>query len=266
LAFLGIYINIQPAEYLQKWTLEHVTRFPLLFQKILRGVLPVLLLLVFLGIYALAAVIVVYALSHLDWRLARFFQITSVTQLKFLTGNVYLFFNYLAFAERFVYWVAGWRVFNLNPIFGVGLGNAGFYFQHALPAYSWTLPEVINIYFRISAVPNIKSLWIRLLAETGIVGFSSFLTWFMVMFRSAWSIRINKSHLFKTVGWLGLFVLISFVIEGFSTDTFALPYLWMSLGIVSATAALCRKKPKQSASAPALDIQPQKDTSRNAHI
>jgi len=266
LAFLGIYINIQPAEYLQKWTLEHVTRFPLLFQKILRGVLPVLLLLVFLGIYALAAVIVVYALSHLDWRLARFFQITSVTQLKFLTGNVYLFFNYLAFAERFVYWVAGWRVFNLNPIFGVGLGNAGFYFQHALPAYSWTLPEVINIYFRISAVPNIKSLWIRLLAETGIVGFSSFLTWFLVMFRSAWSIRINKSHLFKTVGWLGLFVVISFVIEGFSTDTFALPYLWMSLGIVSATAAICRNQQKEPAAAPVLGIQPQEDSIRDARI
>jgi hypothetical protein len=37
-----------------------------------------------------------------------------------------------------------------------------------------------------------------------------------------------------------LFVLLAFFIEGFSTDTFALPYLWVSLGIVSAVGALMR--------------------------
>ncbi len=266
LAFLGIYINIHLAKHLQKWTLEHLARFPLLFQKILRGVLPVILLLAFLGAYALTALILIYGLSHLDWRLARFFQVTSVTQLKLLTSNIYFFFNYLAFAERFVYWVAGWRIFNLSPLFGVGLGNAGFYFQHALPAYSWSLPEVMDTYYRVSAVPNIKSLWIRLLAETGIVGFSSFLTWCSVVFRSAWSIRLNKLHLFKTVGWFGIFVLIAFVIEGFSTDTFALPYLWLSLGIVSATAAIYRKQLREQAAGTALDDKTQEDGEKNACI
>lgn len=266
LAFLGIYINIHLAMRLQKWTLKRYSRFPVLFQRILRCILPVLLLIGFLGIYALLAVILVYGLSHLDWRLARIFQISSLTQLKSLTDNIYRLFNYLAFAERFVYWVAGWRVFNLAPIFGVGLGNAGFYFQHALPAYGWSLPEVMDTYFRSSTVPNIKSLWIRLLAETGIVGFSSFLTWCIVVFRSAWSIRFDKSHLFKTVGWFGMFVLVSFVIEGFSTDTFALPYVWVSLGIVSATAALCRTKQRELADNPASDIQPQEDNKRNAQV
>jgi O-antigen ligase len=266
LAFLGIYINIHLARNLQKWTLEHFDRFPLLLQKILRGVLPVILLLAFLGAYTLAAIILVYGLSHMDWRLARFFQVTFATQVKLLTDNIYQFFNYLAFAERFVYWVAGWRVFNLSPLFGVGLGNAGFYFQHALPSYSWSLPEVMDTYFRESTVPNIKSLWIRLLAETGIVGFSSFLTWYFVVFRSAWSIRISKSHLFKTVGWFGLFVLIAFIIEGFSTDTFALPYLWLSLGIVCATAAMFRKQLREQATDPALDTHSQEDSKRDARI
>jgi hypothetical protein len=253
LAFLGIYVNIHLAKRLQKWTLKHVGRSPFLFQKLLRDILPVILLLVFLGAYALVSILLVYSLSQIDWRLARFFQITSVTQVKSLTDNIYLFFNYLAFAERFVYWVAGWRIFNLYPIFGVGLGNAGFYFPHTLPAYSWSLPEVMDTYFRLSTIPNIKSLWIRLLAETGIVGFSSFLTWCLVVFRSAWSIRLNKSHLFKMVGWFGLFVLIAFIIEGFSTDTFALPYLWLSLGIVSASAAICREQIRDQAAGPALE-------------
>jgi hypothetical protein len=266
LAFLGIYINIHLAMHLQKWTLEHFARFPFLFQKILRGILPVILFIIFLGAYALVAIILVYGLSHVDWRLTRFFQVTSVTQLKLLTVNIYSFFNYLAFAERFVYWVAGWRIFNLSPLFGVGLGNAGFYFQHALPAYSWSLPEVMDTYFRVSTVPNIKSLWIRLLAETGIVGFSSFLTWCFVVFKSAWSVRLNKSQLFKTVGWFGLFVLIAFIIEGFSTDTFALPYLWLSLGIVCATAAICRKQLSEQAARPASDTKMKEDGKRYARI
>jgi O-antigen ligase len=150
-------------------------------------------------------------------------------------------FNYLQFAERYVYWVAGWNIFNAHPLLGVGLGNAGFYFQQALPAYGWHLPEVMLIYLREAALPNIKSMWVRLLAETGIVGFSSFIAWYYVMVRTAWSMRLNPHRLFKVIGWFGLFVLVAYVTEGFSTDTFALPYLWVSLGIVSAAGSLLRQ-------------------------
>ncbi len=261
LAFLGIYFNISLAKRLQKWTLEHLTRLPLLLKKSLRASLPVILFLAFLGGYALAAVILVYGISHVDARLARLFEITSITQLKAITGNVYKFFNYLQFAERYVYWVAGWGTFNFFPFFGVGLGNAGFYFQHTLPAYGFTLPEVMNLYFRSPVVPNIKSLWVRLLAETGMVGFAAFLAWCLVVFRSAWGIRMNQSHLFKMIGWFGLFVLIAFVFEGFSTDTFALPYVWLSMGIVSAAAATCRKQSCEPAAVAALD-----EGKKDAHI
>jgi hypothetical protein len=239
-AFLGIYFNVYLAKRLQKWSQQRLARFFPLFQRVVRGILPVIILLTFLGAYVLGAVILVYGLSHVDWRLERFFQIKSLLQLKLLLGNVYALFNYLAFAERFVYWVAGWNVFNLHPLLGVGLGNAGFFFQRALPSYSWSLPEVMDTYYRVSTLPNIKSFWVRLLAETGIVGFSSFLTWFYVLIRSSWVIRLNKNPFFKTIGWCGLFVLIAFVVEGFSIDTFALPYLWVSLGIVSAAGALSR--------------------------
>jgi hypothetical protein len=240
IAFLCIYLNIILARRLQLWSLARFVRFPAIFQKVVRGLLPALILFAFLGIYILGALVLVYGLSHVDWRLARFFQIKSLDQLKALTGNIYLLFNYLAFAERYVYWVAGWNIFNIHSILGVGLGNAGFYFQHALPAYSWSLPEVMQVYFRDAGLPNIKSIWVRLLAETGIVGFSSFIAWCYVMVRSAWSMRLNSRIPFKVIGWSGLFVLIAFFSEGFSTDTFALPYLWISLGIVSAAGALLR--------------------------
>jgi hypothetical protein len=241
IAFMLIYLTYYLAQRLKSWSLARFIRFPSLIQKSMRSLLPFMILLVFLGIYILGALALVYGLSYVDSRLAVIFQIKSLVQLKSLTSNIYLLFNYLAFAERYVYWVAGWSIFNNHPFLGVGLGNAGFYFQHALPAYGWSLPEVMRVFFREATLPNIKSLWVRLLAETGIVGFSSFLTWCCVMVKTAWSMRLNAHISFKVIGWVGIFVLIAFITEGFSTDTFALPYLWISLGIVSAAGALLRR-------------------------
>ena len=240
LAFLVLYANVYMARRVYQWSLVRFNHFSAFISRTIRFLFPLILLFVFLAIYVLGAVGLVYGLSHVDKRLARFFQPQSLKQWVQLTQNPYVFFNYLAFAERYVYWVGGWNIFNIHPILGVGLGNAGLFFQHELPAYSWNLPEIMDVYNRASALPNIKSLWVRLLAETGIVGFSSFIAWLYVVFRLSWFVRLSQKPLFRTIGWSGLFVLIAFIVEGFSTDTFALPYLWVSLGIVSAVGALMR--------------------------
>ncbi len=240
LALLGVYANFLLAQRVYKWSLTIFITFSAAIKKTFRILLPLVLLFLFISVYVLGAVGLVYGLSHVDKRLARIFQPQSVIQWIKIIQNPYIFFNYLEFAERYVYWVGGWNVFNLHPILGVGLGNAGFFFQRQLPAYSWSLPEVMDAYYRTADLPNIKSLWVRLLAETGIVGFSSFIAWFYVLFRLSWFIRLSKNPLFKMIGWSGLFVLVAYLIEGFSTDTFALPYLWVSLGIVSAAGALMR--------------------------
>jgi hypothetical protein len=240
LALLGIYANFLLARRVYSWSLTRFVRFTAALKKTLRILLPFVLLLVFISVYVLGAIGLVYGLSHVDRRLARIFQPQSLMQWVKIIQNPYTFFNFLEFAERYVYWVGGWNVFNIHPILGVGLGNAGFFFQRQLPAYSWNLPEVMDAYFRTADLPNIKSLWVRLLAETGIVGFSAFIVWFYVLFRLSWFIRLSKNPLFRMIGWSGLFVLVAYLIEGFSTDTFALPYLWISLGIVSAAGALMR--------------------------
>jgi hypothetical protein len=240
LAFLGLYGNVLLARRAFVWSLTRFIRFSTAIKKGIRILLPLILLVVFLSVYTLGAIGLIYGLSHVDTRLARFFMPQSLKQWGNIIQNPYTFFNYLEFAERYVYWVGGWNVFNIHPILGVGLGNAGFFFPHQLPSYGWNLPEVMDAYYRTAGLPNIKSLWVRLLAETGIVGFSSFIAWFYILFRLSWFIRLSKNPLFRMIGWSGLFVLIAYIIEGFSTDTFALPYLWVSLGIVSAAGALMR--------------------------
>jgi hypothetical protein len=136
--------------------------------------------------------------------------------------------------------VSGWRIFNDHPLIGVGLGNAGLYFQRYLPVYSWALPEVLESFYRQPAVMNIKSLWVRLLAETGLAGFAVFLGWVVVLWRTSRFLESLKQPLHSMIGLSGQLVLVALIAEGFSIDTFALPYLWISLGILSAAGAMAR--------------------------
>jgi O-antigen ligase len=94
---------------------------------------------------------------------------------------------------------------------------------------------------RLSYLPNIKSLWVRLLAETGLVGFSTFLGWLYVLWRSTRLMMRSKRLEFRAIALAGQLSLIAFIVEGFSIDSFAMPYLWVMAGIVSAAGMVYRR-------------------------
>ena len=189
-------------------------------------------------LYLLALFGLVYALANFDPRIARLFDLEA---LKLNITSPYELFNQLVFAERYVYWVTGWRIFNDHPILGVGLGNAGLYFLTHLPSYGWVLAEVMESVYRLPAVMNIKSFWVRILAETGLAGFSTFLSWYVVLWYTSRFLENQKQNLMSMLGLAGQFVLVAFLAEGFSIDTFALPYLWLALAFVSAAGMQARK-------------------------
>ncbi len=147
----------------------------------------------------------------------------------------------LAFLERMVYWITGWNIFNRHPWFGVGLGNAGFFFPDEVPAIGYASFEIRNYLYRGQAFPNIKSLWIRLLAETGLIGFTVFAAWLYILWRSARLSYQNRQPILKLVALAGICSLIALISEGFSIDSFALPYIWVWLGLISAAGRLHRK-------------------------
>jgi O-antigen ligase len=169
--------------------------------------------------------------SKIDPRMAKLFDFSFEKDNPFIT-----YFDQLQFGERVIYWLTGWNIFGKYPIIGVGLGNAGFYFPSSIPSEGWRLVEVSKLINRTRTLLNIKSLWFRLLAETGLVGFSLFSGWLIslsyYLIEKMRSINISK----KILGYVGGFVLLGIFFEGLSIDSFALPYLWISLGIaVSAT-------------------------------
>jgi O-antigen ligase len=147
----------------------------------------------------------------------------------------------LAFLERVIYWLGGWEVYNDYP-FGVGLGNSGFYFYDRMHGAGLESYEIRDVVYRANYLPNTKNMWVRLLAETGFIGLAVFLVWLYVLWRSAGLTRRSYSKELRIVGLAGQFFLLAYLVEGFSMDSFAMPYEWIMVGLISAAGALYRKE------------------------
>ncbi len=171
-----------------------------------------------------------FGLSRLDRRMADIFELTIGQE----NGFIKLAEN-LEFGSRIIYWQAGWELFNDHPWLGVGLGNTGFYFPEYISSYGWKIMEVREYLFRLDILPNLKSLWVRILAETGILGFVVFVAWLYVIWQAGRSLIVRNLSFDKSVGLAGQLAILALIAEGFSIDTFALPYFWICFGLVTAS-------------------------------
>ncbi len=147
----------------------------------------------------------------------------------------------LAFFERMIYWFGGWHIFNDYP-FGVGLGNAGFYFVDRVHGAAYESLELRDFIWRSGYLPNTKNLWTRLLSETGFLGFSTFLAWLYLLWRSTIIIRKSTSDVLRILGLAGQFFILAYLVEGFSMDSFAMPYQWVMTGLISAGGVVIRRE------------------------
>ncbi len=193
-------------------------------------------------VLALLAGALVYLGSRVDRRIAQILQADYLSVLREEDEPLISLANRLAYAERVMYWSVGLRTFSLHPFTGVGLGNTGFRFPEVLPAFGYNLPEMLYILEGSMGFPNPKSLWVRLLAETGIVGFVLFVGWLLVLamaFSRPLRGNFGQGDLRRIVLLAALLSLGAMVFEGFSLDTFALPQIWVlpALGTGAALSA-----------------------------
>jgi O-antigen ligase len=189
-------------------------------------------LLAVLGIILLTAVIayiILRLLMKLDFRMAEIFSI----DLEGRSDPFFYLSEKLSLAARFVYWDGGITIFNEHPLFGVGLGHAGYHLPQSLNDYAYRLVEVRSLLYHSNTLLNIKSLWIRILAESGIFGFTFFFVWYLRSLLGDLLHLQEQDTLKCTATWMGCFTLLAFTLEGFSLDTFALPYLWFSTGLAA---------------------------------
>jgi len=206
--------------------IKNVSKLPSIAnKKILIRLIPIIFFIVFLIIIFLG----LFFFSQFDSRMENLFNIDF-----YKNRNLFSIANEFVFAERILYWQTGWQIFNDYPIFGVGLGNSGFFFDEYLPSFAWALDEPRHLLFQANYQGNIKNLWIRLLAETGMIGFLIFFTWLIIIFVVSNHLERSKKSFNSFWGLVGKLALISLFFEGFSIDSFALPYYWILLGLVSA--------------------------------
>ncbi len=158
----------------------------------------------------------------------------------------------LIFGERVAYWQAGLAVFSQHPVLGVGVNSAGFYLTSMLTPAAWSMVEPFKLYHN-TALPNTLSLWVRLLSETGILGFSCFVSWLALLAMTVSHVRKSRSAVLRTVALAGAFVLTSLLMEGMSVDTFAFPYYWLSLGWLTAAFRIQTQAARSHAPNPVQD-------------
>lgn len=135
---------------------------------------------------------------------------------------------------RLAYLIAGLGVYEISPITGVGLGGAGLYMFDNFPDWSLSgLPEIDRLLSPDSnLIPNIKNLYVRLLAETGLVGFWLFIAFYSSILGSIWKLLRGKNVFPRFVGTAGLFIWITIALRNFTQDSLTFPVMWVSLGLV----------------------------------
>ena len=121
-----------------------------------------------------------------------------------------------------------------SPIMGVGLGASGFYIYDHLP--DWSLTTVPEIARQLSPetrlYPNPKNMYVRLLAETGLVGFFIFVAFLFSVLGDALRALQSKTTVGEYLAVAGIFSWFAIALYNVTQDSFATPNLWINFGIL----------------------------------
>jgi O-antigen ligase len=121
-----------------------------------------------------------------------------------------------------------------HPLTGVGLGASGFYIYNNLPDWvQTTVPEIARqLSPDNSLYPNPKNIYIRLLAETGLIGFFLYIAFQFSILGDALFALKQKSVTMQYLGIASIFTWLALIFYNMTQDSFAIPNLWINLGIL----------------------------------
>jgi O-antigen ligase len=121
----------------------------------------------------------------------------------------------------------------------VGLGASGFYIYRHLP--DWVMTTVPEIAAQLSPdstlYPNPKDLYARLLSETGLLGFFLFLAFQLHLLGDAAAALQRRTGLWRYLGSAALFAWLAILFYNLTQDSFAIPDIWINLGVLAGISA-----------------------------
>ncbi len=147
---------------------------------------------------------------------------------------------------RAAYTFGAMGAYEKSPMLGVGLGASGFYIYDNLPDWAMTtVPEVARQLSPENRLyPNPKNLYVRLLAETGLIGLFAFVAFlFSILGDSLLALKSNRP-LMRYLGVAGLFSWLAIAMYNVTQDSFATPNLWVNFGILAGMTAYALESKK----------------------
>ncbi len=139
---------------------------------------------------------------------------------------------------RGAYSAGALAAFEDHPLTGVGLGASGFYIYQNLP--DWSLTTVPEIAKQLSPenklYPNPKNLYVRLLAETGLIGFFLFAAFQFYTLGDILSLSRRGEAWARFASVAGIFAWLAITFYNFTQDSLATPNIWIIPGILAGLA------------------------------
>jgi O-antigen ligase len=154
------------------------------------------------------------------------------------TSDMSDFWGYVSSASlgpRLAYAAGAMPAFDANPLTGVGLGASGFWIYPNMPdELLMGQPEIAQALAPNSGLfPNPKNLYVRLLAETGLAGLALFVAFWLGILADGLSALRRNTTFSRFLGAATIFTLAALVFQSVSVDSFAMPELWLNLGILA---------------------------------
>ncbi|MCL5612366.1 MAG: O-antigen ligase family protein [Chloroflexi bacterium] len=189
-------------------------------------------------------VLVAAAITGASLFLAQKDYISSLWNSQANSVEEFIIQNYAGARAAYIWGAMG--AYNDHPLNGVGLGASGFYIYNNLPDWALTfVPEIANQLSPTSNLyPNPKNLYVRLLAETGLIGFFLFLAFQFSILGDALSVLKQKSAIWRYLGVASIFTWIALIFYNMTQDSFATPNLWINIGILVGISTFAIQSPK----------------------
>lgn len=166
-----------------------------------------------------------------------FFEASSTTLPKVDVVEIYeslLSDDNLSNIARYGSQHAAWNMFLDHPIFGVGYGMYGFYASQYYPASAWRSFEILAWATDGSgwSWPPTHSLYARILAELGAVGFLVYASLLAALFLDIWKCGTLSSKDEKWELRILVLTLLGTILQGGNVDTFRNIIMWIVFALI----------------------------------
>ncbi len=145
---------------------------------------------------------------------------------------------------RGAYSVGAWAAYEKYPFTGAGFGASGLYIYQNLPDWSLTtVPEIARQQSPENRLyPNPKNIYIRLFAETGLIGFFLYLAFQFYILGDILSLYLWKESWARFAVIAGVFAWLGITFYNFTQDSFATPNIWLVSGVLVGLSANSSQK------------------------